>query len=119
MPNKREFTKKLLAENPDAVVNDALKIWWYNIRNDGGLRLTERGFKTFVDSFELEYYEWDLPTTHYLNPKLLLELDKHMTYPYFIEHLVKKFPAKIYIFGAKEATAITLYGDIKNYLETI
>ena len=119
MPNKKEFTRKLLVDNPDAVVDDALKVWWYNIRNDGGLRLTEKGFNTFVDSFQLQYYEWDLPTTHYLNPKLLLELDKHMTYPYFIEHLVQRFPAKIYIFGAKEATAINLYGDIKNYLETL
>ena len=119
MPNKREFTKKLLEQNPDNVIDDALHVWWYNIRDDGGLRLTERGFNTFVNAFELEYYEWDLHTKQWLNSKLLLKLDKHMTYPYYIEPLVKKFPAKIYIFGAKEATAINLYGDLLNYLETI
>ena len=47
MPNKREFTKKLLEQNPDNVIDDALHVWWYNIRDDGGLRLTERGFKHF------------------------------------------------------------------------
>ena len=41
MLNKLQLTAELIHHYPDApTVDDAMRTWWQNIREDGGLRLT-------------------------------------------------------------------------------
>lgn len=86
------------------------KIWWYNnrSRNDGGLRLTEEGFKFVEEHCDLKNYKVDLPKELKFTPQVLLWLDKFINSPFYID--------KNSIVVYNEKTAFELYmfsGDIR------
>jgi hypothetical protein len=86
------------------------KIWWYNNRSreDGGLRLTEEGFKFVEEHCDLKNYKVDLPKELKFTPQVLLWLDKFINSPFYID--------KNSIVVYNEKTAFELYmfsGDIR------
>lgn len=84
--------------------------WFYNIRPDGGLRLTDFGFKYVTIKADLKSYKVEFPKDFSITPQILLWLDNFIESPYYI---TKK---TITVF--KESSAFELYlfsGDIRKY----
>lgn len=96
-------------------LEEALKEWWKNPREDAGLRLTHEGFFVFSLA-EIESYKFQLPASIHAKARTLLTLDRKMTCPYYLTQ--GKTP-EIYIYGGKEASLFALYGDVEKFLRGI
>ena len=73
MRNKKKLTEELVKQlDPELglTVKRSLHTWWFNIRNNGGMRLTGPGFQTFVDDLELEHYSYSIDNPHCLIKQL-------------------------------------------------
>ena len=119
MRDKRKLTEELIALLPDEQqisAESALPAWWYNIRRNGGMRLTALGYQTFVERLELEHYTYSIDDPLVFNQHTILKLDRKMQMPYYI-HAVKGIPKKIVFFGSKEAVMVNLYGNIQQFLD--
>ena len=119
MRDKRKLTEELIALLPDEQrisVESALPSWWFNLRRNGGMRLTGTGYQTLSEDLELEHYSYNIDDPHTFNKQLILKLDRKMQMPYYI-HAVKGIPKKIVFFGSKEAVMVNLYGNLKQFLD--
>jgi hypothetical protein len=117
--DKKKLTEKLIALLPDEQrisVASALPAWWFNIRRDGGMRLTGPGYQVFVEDLELEHYSYPIDNPLLFNQTTMLKLDRKMQMPYYI-HAVKGIPKKIVFFGSKEAVMVNLYGNLQQFLD--
>jgi hypothetical protein len=117
MLNKESITQQLIEQFSGDVrpnVDLAVKEWWMNFRDSGGLRLSEPGYTVF-NQFDLIRYEHQL-NGFVINASFLILLDKKLTCPYYIK--TGKNP-KLIMFGSKEAMMLKLYGDIENYLNML
>jgi hypothetical protein len=118
MLNKLTITKQLVKQLPveeKPPVEQAMQRWWFNIRDNGGLRLTEDGYYVF-QSLDVERYKFSLPDRIALSGSFLLTLDKKLTCPYFINSGKEKY---IILYGSKEATMLTIYGDIEKFISSL
>ena len=95
-------------------VDTAMKVWWYNIRANGGLRLTELGYFVFKKIVDLESYTMEIDWKNF-DRTTILKLDRQLQMPYYIE-VNKKIPKNIIFFGSKEAMLARLYGDLDKFL---
>ena len=119
MRDKKKLTEELLALLPEenrANLSFTLHSWWFNIRRNGGMRLTGIGYKTFVEDLELEHYSYTIDNPLLFNQQTILKLDRKMQMPYYI-HAVKGIPKKIVFFGSKEAVMVNLYGNLQQFLD--
>ena len=117
MLNKLALTQELITRYPDAPpLDEAMRTWWQNIQDDGGLRLTYEGFYVFENLLELSSYTFDLPEK-LLTPKNLLALDRRMTCPYYMVNNRKH--NKLVMFGSKEAMMATLHGDMQRFITSL
>ena len=113
MPNKQQLTQQLLTQLP---VDDrpsfewALKSWWQDLRDDGGLRLSISGYDVFK-FLSIEQYEFDF--TKVLSPSLLMILNRKLDCPYYLK--AGKTP-KLIIFGSQQAIMYAMYGDLEKFL---
>ena len=117
--NKKKLTEELVNQlDPELgyTVKRSIHTWWFNIRNNGGMRLTTAGYRAFCDELDLTHYEFPINDPHAFNQQLLLEMDSKLQMPYYIS-ATKGIPKKIIFFGSKEAVMINLYGDLKKYLD--
>jgi hypothetical protein len=117
--DKRKLTEELIALLPDQQrvnLESALPSWWFNLRRNGGMRLTSTGYQTLAEDLELEHYSYNIDDPHTFNKQLILKLDRKMQMPYYI-HAVKGIPKKIVFFGGKEAVMVNLYGNLKQFLD--
>lgn len=88
-------------------------LWYTNIRNNGGFRLTQNGYQA-LKILALE--SWSVPLNDIkitMDKNLLLALDRKLTWPYFIDYKKKE----IVFYSSKEAVMATMYGSIKNWLD--
>lgn len=116
MLNKHDFTHELVTKLDSNIgVDHAMKSWWANIRESGGLRLTEAGYIVF-NSLDIERWEFDVPTRTFAVPNNLLVLDKKLTCPYYIK-LGRK--SQLVMFGSREAMTLALYGDIEKFINNL
>lgn len=116
--DKLKLTQAVLDQLPaghEMDVNTAMKIWWYNIRNRGGLRLTELGYFTFKRVVDLESYSIPINWETF-DRNTILKLDRRLQMPYYIE-VKKKIPVSVVFFGSKEAMLAQLYGDLNKFLD--
>ena len=117
MLNKFQLTAELIHHYPDApTVDDAMRTWWQNIREDGGLRLTSEGYRVFSDCLELNSYTFELPE-QLLTPRNLIALDRHMASPYYIVNTRKH--NNMVMFGSREALMATLHGDMQRFIKSL
>lgn len=114
MLSKFTLTAELVHHYPDApTVEEAMRSWWQNIREDGGLRLTDVGYLVFSNYLELNSYTFELPE-RLLTPRNLIALDRHMPSPYYIVNNRKN--NNIVMFGSREALMATLHGDMQRFI---
>jgi hypothetical protein len=104
---------ELLPEDHRITLEEAMVLWYTNIRNNGGFRLTQNGYQA-LKILALE--SWSVPLNDIkitMDKNLLLSLDRKLTYPYFIDYKKKE----IVFYSSKEAVMATMYGNIKNWLD--
>ena len=117
MLNKLVLTQELITLYPDApALDEAMVTWWQNIREDGGLRLTYKGYRVFSDCLELNSYTFELPE-QLLTPRNLIALDRHMASPYYIVNNRKH--NNMVMFGSREALMATLHGDMQRFIKRL
>jgi hypothetical protein len=117
MSIKLNLTKelvKILSFEKELKIDVLYSEIWRNLRNDGGFRLTNKGYELFSKYLELEHYTVDLnvPT---LNIKMLLDLDHKLKHPYYLH--IYKHNIDLILFDSKEAMLANLYGDLKKFLD--
>jgi len=115
MLNKLAYSKKF-AELLSLNVDDIMTTWWGNLRDHGGLRLTQQGYEILSQDLELESYRFTVPALT-MTPKNLLVLDKKLTCPYYLAR--QKTTVDIVLFGGDHAIMATLYGDIEQWLKSL
>jgi hypothetical protein len=86
--------------------------WYVNIRESGGLRLTEQGYQTLSQG-GITSYRFAVTEKRWLSKRMLLYLDRRMRYPYYIEK------SGLVMFSSRDAVMLNLYGDIKQWLATL
>ena len=119
MRNKKKLTEELVKQLDPKLgltVKRSMHTWWFNIRNNGGMRLTTNGYRVFCDELDLTRYDFPIDDPHKFNQHMILELDSKLQMPYYI-HATKGIPKKIVFFGSREAVMVNLYGDLKKYLD--
>jgi hypothetical protein len=117
--DKKKLTEELIALLPDEQrisLESAMPAWWFNIRRNGGMRLTGLGYQTFIDDLELEHYSYSIDNPLLFNQQTILTLDRKMQMPYYIG-ATKGIPKKIVFFGSKEAVMVNLYGNLQQFLD--
>ena len=119
MRDKRRLTQELIALLPNEQrisVDSAMPAWWFNLRRNGGMRLTSTGYDTFVQKLELDHYSYPIDNPMLFNQQTILDLDRKMQMPYYIQ-ATKGVPKKIVFFGSREAVMVNLYGNLQQFLD--
>ena len=91
--------------------------WWANIRRDGGLRLTRHGYDIMHDVLKLE--SWELDLSDGIKKKIVLELDRKLEWPYYLDFNPRKKTKRIVFFGSREAMMATMYGNLEPWLASL
>ena len=113
MPSKQYLTQQLLNQLPADErpgVEDALKSWWQDPRDDSGLRLSISGYDVFK-FLKIEQHEFEFSKA--LSPGLLMTLNRKLDCPYFLKD--SKTP-KLILFGSQQAIMYAMYGDMEKFL---
>jgi len=106
----------LLNEGDRVDLKSAMTTWWFNIRRNGGMRLTSTGYSALSDDLDLEHYSYNIDDPQVFDKQLMLTLDRKMQMPYYIQ-AVKGIPKQIIFFGSKEAVMVNLYGNLSQFLD--
>ena len=117
--DKLKLTLELIALLPAEQrisTESAMSSWWFNLRKNGGMRLTATGFEIFVKRLELEHYSYPIDNPMLFNQQTILDLDRKMQMPYYIQ-ATKGVPKKIVFFGSREAVMVNLYGNLQQFLD--
>jgi len=117
--DKKKLTEelvKLIPEEDRTNLSSTMHAWWFNIRRNGGMRLTTIGYQTFTEDLDLEHYSYPIDNPMLFNQQTILKLDRKMQMPYYID-VVKKIPKRIVFFGSKEAVMVNLYGNLQQFLD--
>jgi hypothetical protein len=89
------------------------KRWWFNPLNVSSMRLSKEGVNYATTHAKIHHYTHDLTST--IVPKTLLQLEKILEYPYYIQQL-----KKIVVFDERTSLTLTLYGnDLQGYLDNV
>jgi hypothetical protein len=117
--DKKKLTEelvKLIPEEDRTNLSSTMHAWWFNIRRNGGMRLTAIGYQTFTEDLDLEHYSYVIDNPLLFNQETILKLDRKMQMPYYID-VVKKIPKRIVFFGSKEAVMVNLYQNLQQFLD--
>lgn len=116
MFNKSLLTQQLLSQFPEQdrlSFDQAMKLWWQDIRNDSGLRLSVSGYDAFVAA-DIDCHRFAVSQNTWLFPRQLIVLNKKLDCPYYIQ--IGKSP-QLVIFGSKQAVMYAIYGDLEKFLQ--
>ena len=101
-----DFKDAWVNQHPRAAV-------FHNPTNHNSMRLTRAGFVYLKQQLKLQYYEFKLPVK--ITPKVLLQLERLIHYPYFVHNLTK-----IMVFDEETAIMLQLHGnDLETYLDNL
>ena len=119
-----EIVQRLMPQIPmeyQQSIESAMRTWWANIRRDGGMRLTDLGYRIMHDVLRLESWELDLRDRDHtvFTKRLIVDLDRKLEWPYYIEVSVKRKRRRMVFFGSREAMMASMYGDLKQWLASI
>jgi hypothetical protein len=110
---KRELTRVLLRELDSALDLDAaMNAWYVNIRESGGMRLTDLGYRT-LRTGHIASYRFTPDKKRWLSKQMLLDLDRGLDYPYYIDRDGIEF------FSSRDAVMVNLYGDLEKWLQSL
>lgn len=114
MTHRREVTEAVIRQLPVPVdLDEAMSTWYYNLRPQGGFRLTTLGYQALnvaaMNSWSVDISLRDLTKSN------LLTLDRKLRWPYYIDARRKK----LVLFSSRDAVMATLYGDIKSWIESL
>ena len=116
MTVKRDLTANLINAWPTSQAPDldrAMFDWYVNIRDTGGFRLTDEGFRVLIEVLELQH--WKLPVDpKTITKRVLLDLDRKIEFPFYLE----KRGRQIVFFSSREAMMANLYGNLIKFLES-
>jgi len=114
--HRREITQTVIDLLPGShrvCVDEALRTWYYNLRANGGFRLTDTGYQALrlaaVNSWNIDVKFRDL------TKKSLLALDHKLHWPYYIDVKQKK----LVLFSSRDAVMASLYGDVKAWIDSL
>ena len=119
MRDKLKLTEQLVAQldsDTGITITQAMRTWWFNIRKNGGMRLTGPGYAVFTEQLDLARYEWAISDPQQFNQRVILALDKKIQMPYYIS-ATKGIPKKIVFFGSQEAVWLNIYGNLQQFLD--
>jgi len=121
---KLEIIQRLMPQVPmeyQQSIDNAMITWWANIRRDGGLRLTNAGYEMMHDVLRLDSWELDLSDRPRpaLTKKLILEMDRKLEWPYYLDFNPRKKKNRVVFFSSREAMLATLYGDLESFLKQL
>ena len=119
MRDKQRLVEELVKQlDPElgVTVKQAMHTWWFNIRKNGGMRLTTLGYQLFTKKLDIARYEFAIADPLQFNQHIILDMDRKLQMPYYI-HAVKGIPKKVIFFGSQEAMVTNLYGDLKKFLD--
>lgn len=91
--------------------------WWYNKRETGGLRLTDRGVYILLEVLDLEHFELKIKNND-LDSRTLIELDKNLSGPYYIRYDGRKSTSLV-MFSSRDATMAILYDDLRLFARNL
>lgn len=118
--------RDLIPEQNRESIDQAMITWWANIRRDGGMRLTTHGYRIMHDLLRLESWQLELPDPSdvgavraRIDKKTILDLDRKLEWPYYLDFDARKKRRRIIFFGSREAMMATLYGDVKAWLSSL
>jgi len=113
---KETYTKIFLKQSNktinDITVKEYLPVWWQNTRakDQGGLRLTEEGYRFVTEELELQTYDVPFPADFDLTTNVVIWLDKFIDCPYYL------WSKGIVVTDEKKALELHLFsGDVKKY----
>lgn len=113
---KETYTKIFLKQAEKAITEATLQeympIWWQNTRNksEGGLRLTDEGYRFITEELHLETYSVPYPKDFELTTQTIIFLDKFIDCPYYMDKRC------IVVTNEKKALELHLFsGDIRKY----
>lgn len=113
---KETYTKIFLQQSGKSVSEATLKeympVWWQNTRNkdEGGLRLTDEGFRFIKEDLELSTYDIPYPKDFEITTQVIIFLDKFITCPYYMDR------RSIVVTDEKKALELHLFsGDVRKY----
>jgi hypothetical protein len=127
--SKEQITKLVLSELSDSADNpwkdlplDTIVFrWWVTGRAGFGLRLSDEGAKAF-ELANITYYDFPLGLSKdkTKSPEVFVqELSKKIKCPYYIAvNKVEKKSPSIRIYDHKIAMMLTLYGTLREYLDS-
>lgn len=114
--NQTNYTKIFLKETDQAVSEENIKIskrkWWCNVRKkeNGGLRLTNEGYRFIKEDLNLKVYEVPFPCYLDLKPEVIVFLDRLMDCPYYLTE------KSITVTNEKKCFELYLFsGDVQKY----
>lgn len=114
--NQETYTRIFLKSADQSVTEENVKIflrrWWKNprIKKEGGLRLTDEGFKFVTETLDLRVYEVPFPLNLDLKPQVILFLDKFIDCPYYLTE------ESITVLSEKKNFELHLFaGDVHRY----
>lgn len=116
MSNKLLYTKIFLKQADKSInevsVKEHLSLWWQNTRSkeQGGLRLTEEGFRFITEELDLQTYDIPYPLDFELTTNTIIWLDNFIDCPYFLGR------KGIVVTNERKALELTLFsGDVRKY----
>jgi hypothetical protein len=116
MNPKVELTRKVLEILRPGASEKELRIasvlWWFNSRKkeQGGLRLTEKGCEALVNA-GIKSYAISFENPIDMNNQFIIRLDQLMDCPFYIT------ANAVHVFGEKMAVQLVLFsGDLKKFI---
>jgi len=113
---KETYTKVFLQQSGKSITEATMKeytpVWWQNTRtkDEGGLRLTEEGFRFITEELNLQTYDVPYPPDFEFTTQVIIFLDKFINCPYFLGKRA------LTVTEEKKALELHLFsGDIKKY----
>lgn len=113
---KEAYTKIFLKESGKSVtkanIKEYLPLWWQNTRNksEGGLRLTDEGYRFITEELQLTTYDVPYPANFEITTQILIFLDQFIDCPYYMNK------SGITVTNEKKALELHLFsGDVRKY----
>lgn len=106
------FLKQLGKSCNEVTLKEHMPQWWQNtrVKDEGGLRLTDEGFRMITEDLELSTYDVPYPVDFELTTQTVLFLDKFINCPYYMGR------RGITVTDEKKALELHLFsGDIRKY----